>query len=667
MRRSFGLAGDATRPKALAGLGRNARRVGAGLALATAFGLGAAAPLGAGARPSYVETPGLRALVDEGKLPPVAKRVPMAPMVASLEHPWQQSGRHGGTLKMLMGSSRDTRMLVVYGYARLVSYDPSLRLRADVLEGFDVEDGRRFTLRLRKGHRWSDGHPFTAEDFRYYWEDIANNPELSPIGPPRPLLHRGEKARFEVVDETTVRFTWSQPNPEFLPALAGPSPLYIYVPAHYLKRFNPKYADPRKVAQIVKDTRRRNWAELHNRLDNQYRNDNPDLPTLEPWVARTRPPSQRFEFVRNPYYYRVDPSGRQLPYIDRVVLNIAEGRVIPLKTGSGESDLQARDLQFNNYPFLKAAEKRLDQTVRLWRTAKGAHLALYPNLNVTDPGWRALVRDVRFRRALSLAINRYEINRVVYFGLALESGNTVLPGSPLFRPEYQKAWTAFDIRQANALLDEIGLTRRDSRGIRLLPDGRPMEVVVETAGEDSEQTDVLELVHDSWHRVGIKLFSRPSQREVFRNRIFAGETVMSIWSGLENGLPNADWSPEELAPTSQQQLQWPKWGQHHETRGVSGEPIDMPAARELFDLKTRWDNATAPAEREATWHRMLAICADNVFAIGLVAGVLQPVVVSNQLRNVPIEGIYNWNPGAHFGIYKPDSFWIESPETRENG
>jgi peptide/nickel transport system substrate-binding protein len=194
-----------------------------------------------------------------------------------------------------------------------------------------------------------------------------------------------------------------------------------------------------------------------------------------------------------------------------------------------------------------------------------------------------------------------------------------------------------------------------------------MEIVVETAGEDTEQTDVLELVHDSWRSVGIKLFSRPSQREVFRNRIFAGETVMSIWSGLENGLPNAESNPDEIAPTSQQQLQWPKWGQYNETRGVSGEPVDIPAARELFDLQKQWSNAATHSEREAIWHRMLAIYTENVFTIGLVAGVLQPVVISNQLRNVPVEGIYNWSPGAHFGMYKPDCFWFDSPDTRESG
>ena len=170
--------------------------------------------------------------------------------------------------------------------------------------------------------------------------------------------------------------------------------------------------------------------------------------------------------------------------------------------------------------MLKSAEARNDYSVRLWRTAKGSHFALFPNLNVVDDTWRALVRDVRFRRALSLAINRYEINQVLFYGLGRQAQDTVLPGSPLYRDAYANAWTDYDIDRANALLDEIGLTAHDSDGVRLLPDGRLLEIIVETAGESTEQTDVLELIRDSWAKVGVKLFTKPSQRQVFRNRIY---------------------------------------------------------------------------------------------------------------------------------------------------
>ncbi len=615
---------------------------------------------GGGARALELqETPGLLDDIANGRLPPVSERVPLDPSIVDMVAEGKTVGRHGGTLRTLMGAAKDTRIITVYGYARLVVFNPALDLVPDLLEAVEIEDGRSFTLRLRRGHKWSDGHPFTSEDFRYYWEDVANDENVSPYGLTRALLVDGERPAVTFPDETTVIYTWSKPNPYFLPALAGASPTYIYRPAHYLKQFHGRYQDPDKLAAMVEEANKRNWASLHQRRARQYRNDNIDLPTLQPWVLQTKPPSQRFIFDRNPFYHRVDSAGRQLPYIDRLIADIVGSSLVPLKTGAGETDLQARYLRFDNYTFLKEGEERNDYKVRLWPQMIGAQLALFPNLNNNDPVWRAVLRDVRFRRALSLAINRYEINQVVYFGLALESNNTVLPRSPLFRPEYQKAWTAFDLDRANALLDEMGLTERDDDDIRLLPDGRPLFIVVETAGESTEQTDVLELIGDGWAKAGIKLFAKPSQREVFRKRIFAGETIVSIWSGLNNGIPSADMSPQELAPTSQQQLQWPKWGQFIETKGKAGEAPDMPKVKELANLLKAWENAVGIDKRSAIWHRMLKIHAEQQFTIGLINAVLQPVVVANRVHNVPVKGLWNWDPGARFGIFRPDTFWLD--------
>jgi peptide/nickel transport system substrate-binding protein len=600
-----------------------------------------------------VETPMLGLEVSTGKLPPVQKRLPQQPLVVSVEN----LGKHGGTLHSLVGRSRDTRLLVVYGYARLVGYDRNLELVPDILESFDVQAGRIFTLRLRKGHRWSDGHPFTAEDFRYYWEDVANNKELAPAGPPKDLLVEGEKPKFEVLSDTVVRYTWHKPNPHFLPRQAGASPLFIYRPAHYLKKLHKKYSE--KVRQAEEDgTAKRKWSAVHNRADNLYEFDNPDLPTLQPWMNTTRPPADRFVAVRNPYFHRVDGEGRQLPYIDRFVLAVADPKLIPAKTGAGEVDLQARDVHFNNYTFLKQGEKQNSYRTLLWRPGKGSHVALFPNLNVNDPVWRSLLRDVRFRRALSLAIDRSLVNQVLYFGLAIESNNTMLPQSPLFREAYRDRWARYDRKEASRLLDQIGL-KRGRDGVRRLPDGRPLEVIVETAGESTEQTDVLELIRETWREVGIKLFSKPSQREAFRMRVFSGETVMSVWSGIENGLATPDNSPDELAPTNQLQLQWPKFGQYVETGGKSGEAVDIPEVKELARLYRVWLEAATRQDRDRAWHAMLELHAEQQFTIGVVSGVPQPVVARDTLMNVPEQGFYNWDPGAFFGIYRPDTFWFK--------
>ncbi|NQW02042.1 MAG: ABC transporter substrate-binding protein [Rhodospirillales bacterium] len=630
------------------------------LPLMLVFGCAAVLPVPAFADPSYKEPPVLRELVAAGQLPPVGERVPSEPSVVEFSGIGQNPGHYGGAIRTIMGRAKDIRMMVVYGYARLVGYDRKYRLKADILRRLEVEEGRRFTLHLRKGHRWSDGHPFTAEDFRYFWEDVATDPDISPYGPDSHLLVEGKLPVFEVLDTYTVRYTWHKANPFFLPSLAAASPIFIYRPAHYLKHFHAKHEDAERLEMKVKKSRKQTWRALHFGHDRLYRFDLPEMPTLQPWMNTTPPPSERFVFKRNPYYHRVDGNGLQLPYVDEFILTIAGAKLIAAKAGSGEADLQARSLQFKNYTFLKRGEQRNDFTVHRWVTAKGAQMALYPNLNAADPVWSKLLRDVRFRRALSLAIDRHEINQVVYFGLGLEGGNTVLPKSPLFKPAYRSLWASYDIKKANALLDEIGLLERDSNGIRLLPDGNPVEIIVESAGEDSDQADVLQLIGDSWRKIGVKLFTKPTRREVLRRRALAGATTMSIWFGLENGIPTENSSPEELTPSRDDQLQWPKWGHYMLTDGQGGEPVDDPAAAKLVALNKAWIEASEDQVRENIWHEILQINAEQVFTIGITAGVPQPVVVNNALRNVPTNGVYNWDPGAHFGIYRPDTFWYET-------
>lgn len=567
-------------------------------------------------------------------------------------------GRPGGELRMLVGRARDTRLLHVYGNARLVGYDFALKLVPDILKAFEIEDGRIFTFRLRKGHRWSDGQPFTTEDFRFWWEDVALDPKLSPTGPPVQMLVDGEPPVVEVLDEHTIRYSWSKPNPFFLPLSAAASPEFIYAPKHYLAQFHAKYADPARLQKLVEESKSRDWAQLFRRKERMSQFDNPDLPTLQPWMLTTAPPAERFVAVRNPHYHRVDAKGQQLPYLDKVILEVVDSKLVPIKTGAGETDLQARHLYFKDYTFLKESESRSGLKTLLWREARGAHLALYPNLNAKDEVWRKLFRDRRFRRALSLGLDREAISQYLYFGLATPANNTILPESPLYSEAVGTACLGHDPKEANRLLDELGLKERTPGGLRKLPDGRPMELVVETAGEDSEQVDLLELVRDMWLELGFKIHSKPSEREVLRNRIFSGDTLMTIWFGTENGLPTADMPPREFAPTSQaDQPHWPKWGQHFETKGMAGEPPDLAEAARLLQLYEAWRKAPDTAARTAIWSEMLELYAKECWTIGTVANVLQPVAVRKGLENLPEEAVWNWEPHAQFGIYRPDTFW----------
>jgi peptide/nickel transport system substrate-binding protein len=267
---------------------------------------------------------------------------------------------------------------------------------------------------------------------------------------------------------------------------------------------------------------------------------------------------------------------------------------------------------------------------------------------------------VRFRRALSLGIDRHEINQGIFGGLAREGANSVLSESPLYRPAFQNAYAQFDLDGANKLLDEIGLTKRDGDDFRLLPDGRPLSILVDTANQIPEEADVLELIRDSWAQIGVRLFTKPFEQEVFRRRIFSGESVMSVWAGLDNGLPTADSSPADLAPVNQFiGLQWSRWGEYNESQGKAGEAPDMPEAKELLALFDRWNMASGPEERAQIWEKMLSIYTEQVFTIGTVAAVPQPVVISRRLHNVPSEAIWSFAPGQFFGIYRPDLFWLD--------
>lgn len=604
------------------------------------------------------EPPFLHERLRAAALPDIADRLPKRPRVIDLAAMGRAPGRYGGDVRVLVGSQRDTRLMTVNGYARLVGYDENLNLHADILESFTVEEERIFTFRIREGHRWSDGSFLTAEDFRYGWEDVFQNEELRRGGLPRELLVDGKGPVFEVLDTHTVRYSWHAPNPDFLPKLASPQPLAMAMPAAYLKLFHRSYQDEFRLSSLIKENRAKSWTDLHIKMSRSYRPENPELPTLDPWRNTTKPPAEQFVFERNPFFHRVDENGLQLPYVDRVLLNVSSSEIIAAKTGAGESDLQFSGIDFTDYAFLKDSESRYPVKVSLWKKTQGSLLCLLPNLNCADPVWRKLFYDARVRRALSLAIDRTEINKAVFYGLAAESADTVLPESPLFRPEYKAAWSAHDPDRANRLLDEAGLATRDEDGFRILPDGRVAQIIVETAGESTLETDVLELVTDHWRQIGVSLFIKTSQRDIFRSRATAGQIMMSMWSGMENGVPTADMNPGELAPTSDDQLQWPLWGIHHLSNGTKGQPADLPEAVELGRLLGEWHKTQDIEQRRSVWKAMLDLYTDQVFSIGIVNAARQPVLRSSRLRNVPDEGLYGFNPTCYMGVYMPDTFWL---------
>jgi peptide/nickel transport system substrate-binding protein len=615
--------------------------------------------LAADPRPTMQETPMFADKVKSGGLPPVAERVPEQPWVVKRFAGGDGPGRQGGQLNMLVSSAHDTSLMTVYSYTRLIVYDDNFKLHPDILESHDVREGREFTFKLRAGHKWSDGHPFTTEDFRFFWEDIANNRELSASGPAVELLVDGKPPKVEIIDQRTIKYSWDKPNPYFIESQSRAAPLFLFRPAHYLKKFHPRYTDPGEIAKAAKGGQQDgSWVQIFRRVDVMFNNDNVDLPSLNPWVNTTSSPAQRFVFVRNPFYHRIDEKGQQLPYVDRIIFTVAATNLIPAKAGLGESDLQSRYLNMRDYTFLRNSTKTSGAEVWLWELGSGSQLALYPNLNTHDQVWRKLFRDVRFRRALSVAIDREELNQVIHIGLATPSNNTIMSRSVLFKPEYATKWAEYDPKLANKLLDELGLTKRDANAIRLLPDGRSAVIVVESQSEQTEESDALQLIADYWKKVGIKMLVKPQTRENFRLRTTSGDALMTAYAGVVTAVPTPNTSPREFAPTMRGGLQWPKWGMFVESGGKQGEKCDMEPACRLLDYLDEWQNSTDEQGRRAAWEKILQTNTDEVFSIGTVNGVRQPIVVGPKVRNVPKEGYYAWDPGGYIGLYQPDTFWV---------
>jgi peptide/nickel transport system substrate-binding protein len=308
---------------------------------------------------------------------------------------------------------------------------------------------------------------------------------------------------------------------------------------------------------------------------------------------------------------------------------------------------------------LKEGEAGDKYTTLLWEYGRGSAYALYPNLNTNDAVWRALNRDLRYRKALSAAIDRRILNNALLFGLGVEGNNTVLAASPLYDEKYRTLNAQFDPALAERLLDEIGLTQRDSVGIRKLPDGRLLEIIVEVDGEAADIVDALQLVTEMWRDVGVKLFVKPQDRTILRQRSYSGLTVMVASGGLDNALPTPEMPPTEIAPVRQDNYSWPKWGQWVETQGKSGEEPDLEPARRLISLYKEWLRSSNQEESARIWSEMLTIHAEQQFSIGTVSGEIQPVVVSRRMRNVPEKAVFSYDPTALMGIYRIEELWFE--------
>ena len=592
-------------------------------------------------KPKYNEAPMLAELVKAGKLPPVEERLPEKPLVLPV---YEEIGTYGGTLHRAWKGVPDRWGLSKTLYESLVAYympDPNtIELKPWACEKYEVSpDGKEYTFYLRKGMKWSDGVEVTTDDVKFWYEDIFLNEDITPT-PPSWLAPGGKPLEIEIVDKYTFKVKFAAPYPTFLDQIAKRTPpacrmsVDFVVPAHYLKKFHPKYITKEELDKIVKEWEVKDWRELWGKEGKLVFLFNPDLPCLTAWKLVTAPPADPIVHERNPYYWVVDPEGNQLPYIDRIEHRYFESKeTLNMWIVEGKIDFAIRHVDPVNYPLYKENEERGGYRVLNWKTAYT--YAVDPNVNCPDPVLAKLFDDVRFRHALSVAINREEIHEVAFGGMGIVRQASPVTASPLFDPEFASKWIEYDPDTANKLLDEMGLTERDAEGYRKRPDGKTLTIVIEHCYEaGTPGADMCEMIAKYWKDIGIKAIPKFVERSLYEEHAMSGNIQVGAWvtdcSLIVPADPRVYLGTEICNPWAPLYALWLR------TKGEKG--VEPPADHPIRKLWEYWEKgSTAPTLEEAEeWFRKaMEVHKENVWMIGTVGELPQPVIAKNNLRNVP--------------------------------
>ncbi len=620
------------------------------------------------------QAPVLAELERAGHLPPVAERVGPEPIVlAGVEG----IGRYGGTWHRLAASQNDlTTITWRLSYSSLVRWSPQgYPIVPHLAKSWQVSsDLRSYTFALRRGLRWSDGVPVTAGDLEYWYEYEVKALQSNP----RVLRNGSGLGRLVRVDDYTVRFEFDEPNALFLERLAslGANPVpnmdeYV-LPAHYLRRFHPDVGDPELIATHLRALALASPRSLYQRIKSW---NNPEHPRLWPWIYRTFAATGPQVFVRNPYYGAVDPEGNQLPYLDRIVMELRPNTLFGLAAAGGQVSMQDRFIRYEDHVLLMSEARRQGYRVFHWYPASRSLFTINPVINRRiDPdrpetAWKSrLLNDRRFRQALSLAIHRQDIIDALFNGQGEPAQIDPGPDTEFYSEKLFKSYTAYDPARANALLDELGLTRRDGEGYRTFPDGSRMVWflnMTEYTGNDPAQ-----FVVDDWARVGIRCVQRVRPRPLFYAEKHAYEHDFSVWTGESEFMPFIE--PRTFLPTYNESLYAPAFGIWYQNGGLYGNPDALrPAAQEPppghplrrnMELIEQIYQSGDPEVRRALFRQIQEANAEEVWTISIATAPPQLVVVKDGFRNVASNALYGaiyQTPGnAGLETY----FWERPPE-----
>ena len=600
----------------------------------------------------FAEAPMLADLVKAGKLPPVEKRVPEEPMVVK---PLQSIGRYGGTWRRGFtgpGDGENGNRIVSTDKILFWDYTGTKIMPCVAREWKQPDDGKSVTISLRKGMKWSDGTPFTANDFVFWYEEVYLNKDLQPTPHPD-FMVSGKSGAIRKVDDTTVVFEFQDPNYLFVDILAGSTAIGggqatqamsgrtmgAYMPAHYVKQFLPKFSSKDEVDRKAKAAGFDGWISwIKNRWDWRL---NPDLPVLTPWKTVSPINTPTWVLERNPYYMGVDSAGNQLPYIDRISMTLAENlEVLNLRAIAAQYDLQERHTALAKLPVFLENRAKGAYEVRLDPALNGSDATLQTNQGYdADPEIARWLQSRDFRRALSMGIDRDQLNETFWVGVGTAGSvapSETLPYSP--GPEWRKKWSTLDVKQANELLDKAGLTKKDGEGYRLRADGKGrLRLELQTsAGAFVPHTQIAEMIKEQWKKIGIQADVKELERSLFFTRIASNEHQIALWAN--DGSEVLYLFPRHALPVDPVEalLGHPiaRWYASGGQQGKAPKDPQLIKALELF----RSAGGKKTAERYKVAQDIWKILVDEQYSIGTVGqspATMGVRIVSNRLGNIP--------------------------------
>ncbi|MEM7028999.1 MAG: ABC transporter substrate-binding protein [Chloroflexota bacterium] len=617
---------------------------------------------------AYSEAPSLADMVASGDLPPVEERIPVNPLVLGR----QEIGSYGGEVRMI--HLDPSSFVSEYGWfaERMLSYsDDDLKtLLPNMMASWEVsDDATEFTFHLHEGMKWSTGDPVTTEDVDFWWNDVATNTEISSrvwwV-----YRHGGENMTVDIMDDFTFKLTFAAPFGNFPAYMTRRIQGDFLLPKEYMKQFHASYADADELAAMVEEAGFENWVQLFNQKNSGRsvwgtRPNSPEYPMLSAWIVDQEPEQGLVLMKRNPYYWKVDASGQQFPYVDSIRIDLAvQHEIVTQKIIQGELDyVGPHDVSIARFPLYKENEEAQHYQVSDYLSCMTDRYTLYPNHTLPeDPVLQEIVRHPNFVKALNVAIDREEINQSLFFGLAKMGQLGPMPNSQYYKEEYGSAWAQFDPDLANQLLDEMGLDQKNSDGIRLRPDGEPLRFNIEHAGPrvGVATHEYTEIAVTFWREVGIDASTKELQISLYNERWSQGLVHCGAW--------HADRCTDLLLPI---EMRWyipvnigqggaaPLWGQYFQSGGNDGE--EPPAEiLKLFDLYNSMNTTSSDEERVGFGQQIFDWLAENPLAVGSVLESPAPLIFPKNMKNLPAaKKPVGWDT---YGIstYHPEAFFYSS-------